>query len=219
MSELSLPAKAYLLACDPGGGRLRDRQRVSLLVRAAALTDLVQRGRIADDDGKAVAVDERGTGDLVLDDVLAEVAGDRRRSWRSWVRRGARDTVRSLETQLDAAGTIELKVSRALGLFTVRRPLVLDRGAADRLRGAVDDAVRGATAVSEVDSAAAALAALVAAAELRTVVSRRDRRRHRARIAELEERAGAAVPALRKVFRELRAARAAAVSNASNHGG
>ncbi|MFE0028689.1 GPP34 family phosphoprotein [Amycolatopsis sp. NPDC059021] len=218
MSELSLPAKAYLLACDPGGGRLRDRQRVSLLVRAAALTDLVRRGRIADEDGKAVIVDERGTGDLVLDDVLAEVAGDRR-SWRSWVRRGARDTLQSLETQLDAAGTIELKVSRALGLFTVRRPVVLDGGAVARLRGAVDYAVRGTTEVSEVDAADAALAALVAAVELRTVVSRRDRRRHRARVAELEERAGAAVPALRKVFRELRAARAAAVSNASNHGG
>lgn len=213
MTELSLPAKAYLLACDVAKGRLRDRHRAGLLIRGAALTDLVVRGRVADADGLAVASGTGPTGDLVLDELLTELAGESPRKWKWWVRKDARGTLESVESQLDAAGVIELKTGRVLGLFPSRRPLVRDPALVDRLRAAVDQALRGPLPVSDVDTGDAALTALVAAVELRDVVSGRDRRRHKDRIEELTERGGSAVPALRKLFRELRAVRASAASS------
>jgi hypothetical protein len=216
MNELSLPARAYLLACDTARDRLPDRERVALLVRAAALTDLVLRGRIADDGGRPVVTGAGGTGHLVLDDLLAEFAADPHRKWRARVRRGARETLRSLEAQLDAAGVIALRTSRVLGLFPRRRPEVREPAAAAGLRDEVRAALRSDAPVS---ADVAALTSLAAAVELGAVLPRGERRRHRDRLARLEEQAGAAVPALRKVIRELRAARTAAIAAASGGGG
>ncbi|ANN16307.1 hypothetical protein SD37_12045 [Amycolatopsis orientalis] len=213
MTGLSIPAKAYLLACDVAKGKLRDRHRVGLLIRGAALTDLVVRGRVADADGRAVASGTGPTGDLVLDELLTEIAGESPRKWKWWVRKDTRGTLESVESQLDAAGVIELKTGRVLGLFPSRRPIVRDPALVDRLRAAVDQALRGPSPVSDVDAGDAALTALVAAVELRDVVSGRDRRHHKERIEGLTERGGGAVPALRKLFRELRAVRASAAAS------
>jgi hypothetical protein len=216
MTELSLPARAYLLACDTARNRLPDRERVALLVRAAALTDLVLRGQVADDGGRPAVTGAGGTGHLVLDDLLAELTAEPHRKWRAWVRRGARGTLHSLEAQLDAAGVIALRTSRVLGLFPRRRPEVREPASAAALRDEVRAAVRGDAPVS---ADVAALTSLAAAVELGEVLPRAERRRHRDRLARLEEQAGAAVPALRKVIRELRAARTAAISAASGGGG
>ncbi|MGW3965227.1 GOLPH3/VPS74 family protein [Amycolatopsis sp. NPDC005003] len=216
MSELSLPARAYLLACDTARDRLPDRERVALLVRAAALTDLVLRGRVADDGGRPAVAGAGGTGHLVLDDLLAELTADPHRKWRAWVRRGARGTLQSLEAQLDAAGVIAVRTSRVLGLFPRRRPEVREPATAAALRDEVRAAVRSDAPVS---ADVAALTSLAAAVELAAVLSRGERRRHRDRLARLEEQAGAAVPALHKVTRELRAARTARVAAASGGGG
>jgi len=216
MNELSLPAGAYLLACDTRRGRLPGRERVALLVRAAALTDLVLRGLVAADNGRPTVTGAGGTGHLVLDDLLAELTADPHRKWRAWVRRGARATLHSLEAQLDAAGTIELRTSRVLGVFPHRRPVVRDVATAAALHDRVASALRTG---SPVPPDIAALTSLAAAAELGTVFSRAERRRHRARLAQLEDAAAAAVPALRKVLRELRAARAAAIAASSGGGG
>lgn len=213
---LSLPARAYLLACDTRRDRLPDRERVALLVRAAALTDLVLRGLVTDDGGRPAATGAGGTGHLVLDDLLAEVTADPHRKWRAWVRRGARGTLQSLEAQLDAAGTISLRASKVLGLFPRRHIEVRDRAAASALREEVLSALRSD---AEVTPEVAALTSLAATVELKTVLPRSERRQHKARIQQLEERAGAAVPALRKVIRELNAARAAAISASSGGGG
>ncbi|WP_103335053.1 GOLPH3/VPS74 family protein [Amycolatopsis sp. CA-126428] len=216
MSELSLPARAYLLACDTARNRLPDRERVALLVRAAALTDLVLRGQVADDAGRPAVTGAGGTGHLVLDDLLAELTAEPHRKWRAWVRRGARGTLHSLEAQLDAAGVITLRTSRVLGLFPRRRPEVREPASAAALRDEVRAALRGDAPVS---ADIAALTSLAAVVELGDVLPRAERRRHRDRLARLEEQAGAAVPALRKVIRELRAARTAAISAASGGGG
>ncbi|RSM34389.1 GPP34 family phosphoprotein [Amycolatopsis balhimycina DSM 5908] len=216
MTEPSLPARAYLLACDTRRDRLPGRERVALLVRAAALTDLVLRGRVADDGGRPAVTGAGGTGHLVLDDLLAELTADPHRKWRAWVRRGARATLYSLEAQLDAAGTIELRTSRVLGVFPRRRPVVRDVATAAALHDRVTAALR---TDSPVPRDIAALTSLAAAAELGTVFSRAERRRHRARLAQLEDAAGVAVPALRKVLRELQAARAAAIAASSGGGG
>jgi len=213
---LTLPARAYLLACDTRRDRLPDRERVALLVRAAALTDLVLRGLVADDGGRPVVTGAAGTGHLILDDLLGDLSADPHRRWRAWVRRGARGTLQSLETQLDAAGTISLRTSRVLGLFPRRRPEVRDRATAAALHDEVAAALRGD---GPVPPAVAALTALAAAAELGTVLPRAGRRGRRARLAELEAQAGAAVPALRTLLRELRAARTAAIAASSGGGG
>jgi hypothetical protein len=216
MTELSLPARAYLLACDTARNRLPDRERVALLVRAAGLTDLVLRGQVADDGGRPAVTGTGGTGHLVLDDLLAELTAEPHRKWRAWVRRGARGTLHSLEAQLDAAGVLTLRTSRVLGLFPRRRPEVREPASAAALRAEVRAALRGDAPVS---ADTAALTSLAAAVELGEVLPRAERRRHRDRLARLEEQAGAAVPALRKVIRELRAARTAAISAASGGGG
>lgn len=213
---LSLPARAYLLACDTRRDRLPDRERVALLVRAAALTDLVLRGLLTGDGDRPVADGDGGTGHLVLDDLLGEVKADPHRKWRAWVRRGARGTLQSLEAQLDAAGTISLRTSKVLGLFPRRHPVVRDRATAASLHEEVSAALRDETPVTP---EVAALTALAGAVELRSVLPRRERRQHKARIAQLEQQAGAAVPALRKVIREVNAARTAAISAASGGGG
>ena len=213
MTELSLPAKAYLLACDVAKGKLRDRRRAGLLISGAALTDLVLRGRVADADGRVAPTGTGPTGDLVLDELLAEIAGETLRKWKWWVRKDARGTLEAVETQLDTAGVIELKTGRTLGLFPSRRPVVRDPAVVERLRALVDQALRGASPVSDVDAGDAALTSLVAAVELRDVVPGRDRRRYKERIEELSERGGDAVPALRKLFKELRAVRASAAAS------
>ncbi|MEU5266090.1 GPP34 family phosphoprotein [Amycolatopsis sp. NPDC021455] len=216
MNELSLPARAYLLACDTRRDRLPGRERVALLVRAAALTDLVLRGLVTDDDGRPAVTGAGGTGHLVLDDLLAELTADPHRKWRGWVRRGARATLHSLEAQLDAAGTIELRTSRVLGLFPRRRPVVREAATAAALRDQVLSALRTG---SPVPPDIAALTSLAAAAELGTVFSRAERRRYKVRLAELDDAAGAAVPALRKVLSEIRSARAATIAASSGGGG
>lgn len=213
MSEFSLPAKAYLLACDVGKGKLRDRHRASLLISGAAMTDLALRGRVADADGRVAVSGAGPTGDLVLDELLAEVAGESPRKWKWWVRKDARGTLEAVESQLEAAGVIEMKIGRTLGLFPSRRPIVRDPAVVDRLRALVDQALRGPSPSSDVDASDAALTALVAAVELRDVIPGRDRRRYKDRIEELTDRGGDAVPALRKLFRELRAVRASAASS------
>ncbi|MFC3456420.1 GOLPH3/VPS74 family protein [Amycolatopsis speibonae] len=213
MTELSLPAKAYLLACDVGKNKLRDRRRAGLLIRGAALTDLVLRGRVADADGRVAVSGAGQTGDLVLDEMLAEIAAESPGKWKWWVRKDARGTLEALESQLDTAGVIELKTGRTLGLFPSRRPNVRDTATVDRLRATVDQTLRGPSPASDVDASDAALTALAAAVELKGVVSGKDRRQYKDRIEELTERGGDAVPALRKLFRELRAVRASAAAS------
>ncbi|WP_410648812.1 GOLPH3/VPS74 family protein [Amycolatopsis sp. cmx-4-54] len=213
MTELFLPAKAYLLACDVAKGKLRDRHRASLLIRGAAMTDLALRGRVTDADGRVAVSGAGQTGDLVLDELLAEMAGERPRKWKWWVRKNARGTLESLESRLEAAGVIELETGRTLGLFPSRRPMVRDPAVVERLRALVDQALRGSSPVSDVD---AALTALVAAVELRDVIPGRDRRRYKDRLKELNEQGGDAVPALRELFKEMRAVQATV---ASSHGG
>ncbi|MFD8495484.1 GPP34 family phosphoprotein [Amycolatopsis sp. NPDC059657] len=213
MRELSLPAQAYLLALNVERHRLPDRQRAGYLIRAAALTDLLTRGRVTDDNGMVAPVAAGATGDVVLDDVLAHIAEHRPAKWKTWIRRDFRGTLAAVEAQLEAAGVIRVDHARVLGLFPSVRPVVLDARLVEKLRARIIEAVRGPKPVHEVTSADAALASLVAAIELKSVISGRDRRENRARLDALASQGGATVPALRKVFRDLRAVRASAASS------
>ncbi|MBB4682715.1 GPP34 family phosphoprotein [Amycolatopsis jiangsuensis] len=189
--NLSLPASGYLLACAPEGGRIGNRRRTALLVRAAAATDLVFRGRLRDAHGHAEPAGQGPTGDLVLDDLLTEVRGRGAWPWRSLLRHATMDTLRSVELQLSAAGVLTTHTTAVLRRNT---RTVAD---AELVRTVHERAERALTSpLSEVDAASAALLALAAVAGVG--VSRRTARRHSARLAEF---AVPVVPALRKVVR------------------
>ncbi|GAA3568887.1 GPP34 family phosphoprotein [Amycolatopsis ultiminotia] len=203
---LSLPAGAYLLACDPDRGRIRNRRGTALLIRAAAATDLVLRDRLRDTGGHAESTGLGPTGDLVLDDLLTEAAERGPWSWRALLRRDAMDTLRSLELQMSAAGLLSEQTTALLQ----RKVLVADD--LTRVQAVHERATAALTApLSEVDASDAALVSLAAAAQIG--VRRRTTRRYSARLDELAERAGPMVPVLRKLVRSLRAARIAAASS------
>ncbi|QWF77114.1 GOLPH3/VPS74 family protein [Amycolatopsis sp. CA-230715] len=216
--ELSLPGKVYLLALNPKSGRLRDRQRSAYAVRAAALTDLVLSGRLADDGGAPVVRPRGSTGDDVLDEVLGQLVEGRPGSWKGAVRKGFRGTLRAVEAQLEASGVVEPRRSRVFGVIPVRGERLRDTGAQDRLRSVVDGALRGGGDVAAVPPADAALTALAVLARVKGAATARERRRYSARLAELGENAGAPAPALRSVLRALDGMRAGVASSAYGGG-
>lgn len=212
MRELSLPARAFLLALNVERHRLPDRQRAGYLIRAAALTDLLTRGRLIDDNGLVMPGSAGATGDVVLDDVLAQIVSQRPAKWKAWIRRDFRGTLAAVEAQLEAAGIIRVDRTRVLGLFPSTRPAVLDTPLVEILHARITEAVCGPKPVREVTAADAALASLLAAIELTSAITRRERKENQNRLTELASHGGATVPALRKVFRDLRTMRASAVN-------
>ncbi|MGW7263970.1 GOLPH3/VPS74 family protein [Streptomyces sp. NPDC054842] len=217
--SLSLPARLYLLAWDTTKLKVSGATHLHHLVRAGALTELAQRGLLADVDGIATPADADGrTGDLVLDGLLELVEESRPRKWKTWVTLRARVTLDALRAQLAADGYLVARKKRVLGIFPsveyelARVPVV------SALREEARQVLQGPGPVAEVSDRDAALVALAAAAELRPFVSARDRKQYRARIEELTERSGAAAPALKKVIQEVRTAMIVAVTAASTAG-
>lgn len=204
---LSLPARLCLLAWDTTKLKVTGASQVPRLVRAGALTELAQRGLLADVDGVATPTDPDGrTGDPVLDGLLELVEESRPHTWRTWVGLRARVTLDAVQAQLAADGYLRAEKTRVLGVF----PSVeyeLDRVAAvDGLREKARQVLAGPLPVAEVSERDAALVALAAAAELRTLLSGRERRQYDERVAALAERSGTATAALRQAVREVRSA-------------
>jgi hypothetical protein len=204
----SLPQRLYLLAYDTRRQRLSGRTQLGYLLRAAALTDLLLRGLVADERGKVVAGERHQLDDPVLGAVLRQVAESRPRSWTHWVRSGQRPLRLAVREQLKAGGWIRVEPRRVLGIFPASRVTVQDTRVLKRLAGIIARALGAGLPAARVDPGDAALVALAAAGELSTAISRRQRREHRQRIARLSERAGPAAPALRKVLQQLRASAA-----------
>ncbi|GAA1943206.1 GOLPH3/VPS74 family protein [Amycolatopsis minnesotensis] len=217
--ELSLPGKAYLLALNPKSGRLRDRERSAYAVRAAALTDLVLRGRLGDDGGTPVVRPAGSTGDDVLDEVLGQLVEDRPGSWKGAVRKGSRGTVRTVEAQLEAAGVVEPRRAHVLGVFPVRGERLRDTGAQHRLRSVVDGVLRGGGEVAAIPPSDAALTALAVTARVKGIATAGERRRYSDRLDALGASAGAPAPALRSVLRALDGVRAGIASSANGGSG
>ncbi|WP_326837258.1 GPP34 family phosphoprotein [Amycolatopsis rhabdoformis] len=205
---LSLAARAYLLGCDSDGGRVRRRGDAALFVRAAALTDLLLRGRLRVAGGRVSASGAGPTGDLLLDDVLAGLADEGPTRWKRLLRQGSADTLHSLEQQLVAAGVLHSRVTPLWRRTVVR---LAERAPADAVRATVDNALTAP--LSEVDARAAALTALAAAT--RIGFTRRSARRHADRLRALDEVAGSVVPEVRAVVRGLRRRRTALIASSS----
>ncbi|MEW5353882.1 GPP34 family phosphoprotein [Streptomyces sp. 16-176A] len=216
---LSLPARLYLLAWDTARRRLTGADRLPHLVRAGALTELVRRGLLVDDDGIATPVDlDARTGDAVLDGLLDLVRESCPRRWRTWVTLRARYTLVAVREQLAAEGYLRAEKRRVFGIFPTVE-YVLERVAAvDALRAEARQVLDGDRPAAEVTEQTAAAVALAAAARLGTLVPDRERGRHRRRIEELTERGTAAAPALRDVVREVRTALTATTATAATGG-
>ncbi|MEU9189339.1 GPP34 family phosphoprotein [Streptomyces sp. NPDC048484] len=210
---LSLPARLYLLAWDTTKRKVTGESQVPHLVRAGALTELAQRGLLADTDGVATPTDPDGrTGDPVLDGLLELIEESRPHKWKTWVSLRARITLDAVQAQLAADGYLRAEKTRVLGVF----PSVeyeIDRVAVvDGLREEARLVLEGPVPVDEVSERDAAFVALAAAAELRTLLSGRERRQYEERVEALAVRSGAATPALKQAVQEVRSAVAVAMA-------
>lgn len=211
--SLSLPARLYLLSWDTAKLKVTGATELHHLVRAGALTELAQRGLLADVDGIATPVDpDAHTGDLVLDGLLELVAESRPRKWKAWVTLRARVTLDAVRAQLAAEGYLRAEKKRVLGLFPSVEYELERVSAVEALHADARQVLVGPVPVADVSDRDAALVALAAAAELRTLLPGKDRKIHKDRIEELTERSGAAAPALKKVIQEVRTAVMVAVT-------
>ncbi|WP_405905587.1 GPP34 family phosphoprotein [Streptomyces sp. NBC_00828] len=211
--SLSLPARLYLLSWDTEKLKVTGATDLHHLVRAGALTELAQRGLLADVEGIATPVDpDAHTGDLVLDGLLELVEESRPRKWKAWVTLRARVTLDAVRAQLVAEGYLRAEKKRVLGLFPSVEYQLARVSAVDGLRAEARQVLVGPVPVADVSDRDAALVALAAAAELRTLLPGKDRKLYKDRIEELTERSGAAAPALKKVIQEVRTAVMVAVT-------
>ncbi|MET8539672.1 GPP34 family phosphoprotein [Kitasatospora sp. NPDC004799] len=192
----TLPEKLYLLAYDPRRRRTTQHSSLNLLLQAAALTELLRRGLLAEEGRKAVARVRGKDLEVGLDPCSARLLGQiraaRPASWNAWVGRarstGRDQPIRRVRDGLVDSGRITVRPHRVAGLFPVTLVTPADPGGREALAASVAGALKGP--LSRVDPADAALTALVAAGKLRSVLSAGERREHQGRIAKLAPAAG-----------------------------
>ncbi|MEV5413689.1 GPP34 family phosphoprotein [Thermopolyspora sp. NPDC052614] len=205
----TLPAQLYLLAYDQDKHRLAGGMYFRYLLRAAALTELLFSGRIADESGKVRPVEHaRPLDDPVLAQVLQQISESKPRSWQHWIRTHGKATAKAVRDELEAGRWIKVELQRPFLIFSRTVIHVRDPRVVKRLAAEVSAAL--SAPLTRVEDREAALVALAATAELKTVFPRKRRRTHKDRIAALQERGGPAAPALRKVIQQAQAAAAAA---------
>ncbi|NUP16157.1 MAG: GPP34 family phosphoprotein [Streptomyces sp.] len=194
-----LPCLMYLLAYDETAEGPYDRPRTRLLLRAAALVDLAQRGRLREDDGTVTVLGTQPTGAPALDGMLHDAAGGH--GWKHLVRTHRKRTLTEVEDHLAAAGVLTVKEPRTpLG---TRRVTLTDRAVPAALHARMSVALRGSEPVPSLPAADTALLALAAAGGVPSVVSRQDRKTYRARINACTTALAALAPGLEKAVHDL----------------
>jgi hypothetical protein len=189
-----------MLGIDLDAHKVPDRKKLGYVLRAAALVELGLRGNLADSDGKVQVTREARTGDAVLDTVQGEIAADRARKWKYWVRHNAGGTLSAVESQLVGAGAIKVQ----------RRTLLADKveaadpAAVGELRQRVRTTLTGGRHIEELDPYDVALTALAANGALSTAIPNRERRAHKDRVKALTDHIGTSAPALKQLVAELR---------------
>ena len=197
---LTLPARLYLLAYRPDRRRLAQRSDLGLMLRAAALTDLLQRGLLRDERGTVRLGDPAPTRlDPLLAGVREQITDSRPRGWERWVRTGNHAAPRAVREQLVENGTLELEQYRVLGLLPRLRPVPSDPEPRERLLADFNAALTDP--LPQVEPGAAALVALADAGRLGHLLSLGQRRSQRDRLRELAIIAGPAPSALRHAIR------------------
>ncbi|WP_405146590.1 GPP34 family phosphoprotein [Sphaerisporangium sp. NBC_01403] len=203
-----LHERVYLLAYDTERGRMAERWHLGYLVRAGILAELLIQGHLADATGGPVARTP-AVADPLLDGVLQQVAGSRRRTWQHWVSKGSGAAAREVRDRLESGGWIRVEHGRLLGLFPTAKVTVRDTRVVKQLVTMASTALRPGRPASRLDPRDAGLAALAAAVKLRTVRPRSQWRAVRNRSDELSEVVAPVPKALRKAIQSAEAAAAA----------
>ncbi|WP_144122935.1 GOLPH3/VPS74 family protein [Catellatospora sichuanensis] len=199
---MELTSQVYLLAYNTDRHKLTCNGYLGYVLRAAALTELLQLGALSDADGKAKPTSVRVT-DPMLADVLRDLAdAPKLKSWAHWVHRAQTPMFRAVQQRLADARLISTERYRMLGLFPATRVKVHQHRLISELRSTVSRTLSASRAHPQ----EAALTALAAIGEIRIAVSRAQAREHKQRIEQLTDQAGPALPALRKVIRDHHAA-------------
>lgn len=194
----SLPARLFVLSCEPTTGRVKGRSHLGHLLRAAALVDLQLSGHLVDEDGRAKVAAKPAPADPVLAAVLEDIKSTSPRKWRHWVDRRRGAIVRELRSELEQSRVIKVERRRRFLVFPVERITVRQPLVRRQLLQATIDTLRPARLVTRIDLRDAALAVLAATADVRIVISKEQRRQHKDRLAQLAVRIGPVVPALKK---------------------
>jgi hypothetical protein len=218
----SLPAMLYLLSIDVDKEKVPDRTKIGLVLRSAALFELVLRGYLTDVKGKAHPASEAAANDPVLDLVLGEIAKERDRGWSHWIRHHASGTLTAVEDQLMSTGAIKLRRRALLG----DKVEVVDQAAHSQLRQRVLATLTGGAPIETLDINDIALTELAAYGDVNTAIPHKERRAHKDRLKALTDHLGAGAPVLKKLVNEIwlmRATRfnggAVAAANARSGGG
>lgn len=205
MTELTLPERMYLLAYDLDREKLTARSELGLIMRAAALAELMGSGRVTDENGKPHVTDARPCGVPMLDDLLAEIGAAGPRSWQRWIRKQERKASRAWRDHLEKNRQIKVDARMLLP----DRVTLRDRRAVKQLQTETRAALRGST-----DARTEAALALALAGGLKTVASGADKRKHKDRVRELTEQP---IPrALRRAIRTKRSASSSAAASAAS---
>ncbi|GAB2725101.1 GPP34 family phosphoprotein [Kitasatospora kifunensis] len=204
----TLAGRLRLLAFQPESGRPAGYLDLDFALHTAALIDLVLRGLLVDQAGRA---DRRGAAPARLAPELQSILfgaslvqqGEAR--WEFLIERPAGNTGigKAIDEHLREAGFLRFAEDRRSGLFPAQRPFLRDVLARERLAGAVEAALTGP--IEDVEPWQAAIVVLAAECGIRTALSCGQRRAERARLTELRALVPAPILlALRRTVRERR---------------
>ena len=188
----------FILACEPQPWQLYSTGAAELryVMRAAALLELQNAGRLTDESGLAVIADPTPVDEEYLDDLLRQITGRRPHKWRSWIAHAQDDLTRAVE-QLEGAGWIRVERSRRLRVIPDVRITVADPAWRLHLVRTIETALTSPAPVNPHD---AALAAIAGAAAIPKLMSWRRRWTHRERLRELIRQVGPIPRAMRSVL-------------------
>ncbi|MEV0699078.1 GPP34 family phosphoprotein [Saccharopolyspora sp. NPDC050389] len=166
MPELSLAAKAFLLAYDADKQDLTRKRHLGIVLRGAVLAELAIAGLLVDSGGKAEVSAAFRPADPFLADALAEIGDSRLAGWKSLVRRNGGATYARVRDSLVERGVIRIGSRRALGVAPVEQIIATDPAGVRELQSHVVGVLRGAVPVHEVAREDAALVGLASAGRL-----------------------------------------------------
>ncbi|MEV6487527.1 GPP34 family phosphoprotein [Actinoplanes sp. NPDC051633] len=219
---MNLPEEFALIAYHDDGTPVTDGTHLDNGLGGALLLELALAEKIDVADKKVVVLDATPTGDRVVDDALARIAGDKPRKPKDWVSKFSKDTRRQVMAGLVASGVVREEKGKVLLVFPrTKYPAahgvepVAETEARQRMRAAIDRS-------GPVEPRTAALCALIAATGMeKKVFADMDRKLVKVRLKEIGQGDWAAA-AVKKAIDEIQAAvitAAVAGSAAANSGG
>jgi hypothetical protein len=203
---MNLPEEFALIAYDDDGSPVTDGTHLDNGLGGAVLLELALAEKVDVADKKVVVRDATPTGDPVLDDALARIAGDKPRKPKDWVSKLAKTAREQVMTELVARGVVRKEEGKVLLLFPrTKYPAAngVEPAAETEARQRMRAAVAGG---GPVEQRTAALCALVAATDLdKKVFADLDRKLVKARLKEIGQGEWAAT-AVKKAIEEIQAA-------------